>query len=63
MIHRIWWFVTGLVTGGFITVRALRRSPKPVDLRRAAIATGADALELAAKAIRPNRLRETSQAR
>lgn len=63
MLDRIWWFVTGVVAGGFVTVRALRRSPTPLDLRRAAIATGVDALDLAAKAVRPNRTKEESQAR
>ncbi len=63
MLDRIWWFATGVIAGGFVTVRALRRSPTPVDLRRAAVATGADALELAAKAVRPNRAKEKSQAR
>jgi hypothetical protein len=63
MLDRLWWFVTGAVAGGFVTIRALRRKPTPVDLRHAAIATGADALELAAKAVRPNRVKETVQAR
>jgi len=55
MLARIWWFVTGLVAGGWVTVRALRRRPTAVELRDAALASGADLLDLAARAVRPNR--------
>lgn len=54
---RLWWFTTGLLAGGLVTVRALRHKPEPADLRRAAANTGADVLELAARAIRPPRRR------
>ncbi len=57
MLDRMWWFVTGLVAGGWVTVRALRRRPTPVEWRDAAAATGADLLDLAARAVRPNRSR------
>jgi hypothetical protein len=63
MLDRIWWFVTGVVAGGWITVRALRRKPTPVEWKDAAAATGADLLDLAAKAVRPNRARQTSASR
>lgn len=56
-IDRLWWFATGLFAGGLVTVRALRHKPEPADLRRAAAYTGADLLELAARAIRPPRRR------
>lgn len=55
MFDRLWWFATGLLTGGLVTVRALRRKPDPADLRRAAAQTGADVLELAARAVKPPR--------
>jgi hypothetical protein len=55
MLDRLWWFVTGLVAGGWVTVRALRRRPTPLELRDAALATSADLLDLAARAVRPNR--------
>lgn len=55
MFDRLWWFVTGLLTGGLVTVRALRRKPEPADLRQAAVHTGADVLEFAARAVRPPR--------
>ncbi len=55
MIDRIWWFLTGVVAGGLVTVRALRRRPRPADLRAAAAHTGADVLDLAARAIRAPR--------
>jgi hypothetical protein len=55
MLDRLWWFVTGLVAGGWVTVRALRRRPTPLELRGAALATSADLLDLAARAVRPNR--------
>jgi hypothetical protein len=44
-----------LVAGGWVTVRALRRRPTPLELRDAALATSADLLDLAARAVRPNR--------
>lgn len=55
MIDRLWWFVTGLIAGGFVTVRALRQKPTAPELRHAAMVTGADALDLAARAVRPKR--------
>jgi hypothetical protein len=63
MLDRIWWFVTGVIAGGWITVRALRRKPTPVEWKDAAAATGADLLDLAAKAVRPNRARQPSGSR
>jgi hypothetical protein len=57
MLDRIWWFVTGALTGGIVAVRALRRTPQPGDLRAAAAHTGADVLGLAARAIAPPRRR------
>ncbi|MFO7292539.1 MAG: hypothetical protein FWJ92_07805 [Actinomycetes bacterium] len=57
MLDRLWWFATGLLAGGLVTVRALRRKPSPADLKRAAAYTGADILELAARAVRPPRRR------
>jgi hypothetical protein len=53
MLDRLWWFLIGLLTGGVVTTRALRRRPGFSDLRTAAAQTGADALRLAARAIRP----------
>ncbi len=53
MADRLWWFVTGLVAGGVLTVRALGRRPTPRDLGRAAARTGSDLLHLAARGIRP----------
>ena len=55
MFERIWWFVMGTVLGGFLTVRALRHKPQPRDLAQAAAQTGAEILELAARAIRARR--------
>jgi hypothetical protein len=55
MLDRMWWFLTGALAGGLVTVRALRRRPRPADLRAAAAQTGADVLDLAARAIRPPR--------
>ncbi len=55
MFDRLWWFATGLLAGGLVTVRALRRRPEPADLRRAAVQTGADVLELAADPPAPPR--------
>jgi hypothetical protein len=57
MLDRLWWFATGLLAGGLVTVRALRRKPRPADLGRAAAATGADVLELVARAVKPPRRR------
>src|SRR5690606_8087468 len=57
MLDRLWWFATGLLPGGLVTVRALRRKPSPADLSRAAACTGADILDLAARAVRPARRR------
>jgi hypothetical protein len=53
MIDRLWWFAAGLVAGGVVTVRALRRRPTPSDLKGAAIATTADLLEVAARVVKP----------
>ncbi len=55
VIDRIWWFAMGLVAGGVVTVRALRRRPTPADLKLAAVNTGADVLDLAARAVRAPR--------
>jgi hypothetical protein len=55
MLDRIWWFLTGLLAGGLLTVRALRRTPAPGDLRAATVHAGADALDLASRVIRPPR--------
>jgi len=41
----------------------LRRSPTPVEWKDAAAATGADLLDLAANAVRPNRSRQVSVSR
>jgi hypothetical protein len=53
VLKRIWWFVVGLLAGGWVTARALRRRPQPDDLKRAAAASGADLLKWTAKAVRP----------
>ncbi|HJQ92172.1 MAG TPA: hypothetical protein VJ950_10725 [Acidimicrobiia bacterium] len=63
MLDRMSWFVTGVLVGGWITVRALRRSPTPGEWKDAAAATGADLLDLAANAVRPNRSRQVSVSR
>ncbi len=55
MLDRLWWFVTGVFAGGVVTVRALRRAPKPVDLKAAAALTTADVMSFAARRIRPPR--------
>jgi hypothetical protein len=55
MLDRLWWFLSGLLAGGLITVRALGRRPRREDLRRAATGAGADMLGLAARLIRPGR--------
>ena len=52
MLDRLWWFAAGLVAGGVVTVRALRRRPRPGDLKGAAIATAADLLDVAARVVR-----------
>ncbi len=57
MLDRMWWFVTGVVAGGWVTVRALRRRPTPMEWRNAAAASGSELLDLAARAVRPNRSR------
>lgn len=54
MFDRLWWFATGALAGGVVTVRALRRRPRPADLRVAAAHTGADVLDLAARVVRPS---------
>jgi hypothetical protein len=53
MLDRLWWFAAGLVAGGIVTVRALRRRPTPSDLKGAAIATTADLLDVAARVVKP----------
>jgi len=57
MFDRLWWFAAGLVTGGIVTVRALRRRPTPSDLRGAAITTAADVLDVIARAVKPPKRR------
>src|SRR5690606_12653519 len=54
-LDRMWWFLTGVVAGGLVTVRALRRRPRPHELKAAAAHTGADILGLAARAVRAPR--------
>jgi hypothetical protein len=53
MFDRLWWFGAGLLAGGVVTVRALRRAPDPVDLKAAAAVTAADVMSFAAKKVRP----------
>jgi hypothetical protein len=53
MIDRLWWFVSGALAGGWVTVRALRRRPSARDVGAAAVASGADLLDLAARIINP----------
>lgn len=55
MFDKLWWFGAGLLTGGVVTVRALRRAPDPIDLKAAAAVTAADVLSFAAKKVRPPR--------
>jgi hypothetical protein len=55
VFDRMWWLLTGTLLGGVVTARALRRKPHPRDLSQAAAETGADILDLAARAIRPPR--------
>jgi hypothetical protein len=57
MLDRLSWFVTGLVAGGVITVRALRRRPRSPDLKTAAMETGADVLDVVARIVQPPRRR------
>jgi hypothetical protein len=57
MLDRLAWFVTGLVIGGIVTVRALRRRPHTPDLKVAALQTSADILDLSARLIQPPRRR------
>lgn len=53
MLDRLWWFVSGLVAGGVLTVRALGRRPSRRELSRVAARTGAQALTLVARGLRP----------
>ena len=53
MLDRLWWFAAGVVGGGIVTVRALRRRPSAGDLKGAAIQTAADLLDVAARVVRP----------
>lgn len=55
MLDRLWWFLTGVVAGGWVTVRALGRRPTPAEWRRAAAAGGGQLLDLAARVVRPQR--------
>ena len=57
MLDRLSWFLTGLVTGGVVTVRALRRRPQATDLKSAALMTAADVLDLLARLVAPPRRR------
>lgn len=57
MLDRLSWFLTGLVTGGVVTVRALRRRPQAQDLKSAALMTAADVLDLMARLVAPPRRR------
>lgn len=63
MLDRLSWFVTGLVAGGVITIRALRRRPRARDLKSAALLTGADLLDLTARLVQPPRRRLVEVAR
>ena len=42
MLDRMWWFVTGAIAGGWVTVRALRRRPTAIEWKDAAAATAVD---------------------
>jgi hypothetical protein len=55
VFDRLWWFVSGIVAGVLVTVRAVRRRPAPADFKAAAAHTGADVLDLAAKVVRAPR--------
>lgn len=57
MLDRLSWFLTGLVAGGVVTVRALRRRPRARDLKSAALVTAADVLDLVARLVAPPRRR------
>ncbi len=57
MLDRLSWFLTGVVTGGVIVVRAFRLRPRPRDLKSAALQTGADFLDLTARLVQPPRRR------
>lgn len=62
MFDRLWWFATGVVTGGVVIVRALRRSPRGLDLKSAALLTAADVARLTARLVRaPRRPIETAR--
>ena len=52
---RLWWFLTGIVAGWVITIRALRRRPGLGELASAGAVTLADVLEGTARLVRPNR--------
>ncbi|MPZ52847.1 MAG: hypothetical protein GEU79_08955 [Acidimicrobiia bacterium] len=53
MFERLWWFVSGIVAGGVVTVRALRRRPRPDDLKHAIYHTSADLMGLASRVVAP----------
>jgi hypothetical protein len=55
MLDRIWWFSGGVAAGIWVTVRSLRRKPTAKEWSQAALSGSAAALDLAAKAVRPNR--------
>lgn len=55
MFGRLGFFILGVVTGGVVVVRALSRRPTPAELRRSVIRTGADMLDLTARALKPKR--------
>ncbi len=57
MLDRLSWFLTGLVAGGVVTVRALQRRPQARDLKSAALMTAADVLDLVARLVSPPRRR------
>ena len=63
MLRRSFWFLSGVLAGGLVTIRALRRKPTRPDLRAAALATSADVMSLAAKVLRPNDGRPRADAR
>lgn len=63
MLDRLSWFVTGLVAGGVITIRALRRRPQARDIKSAALLTGADLLDITARLVQPPRRRSVQVAR
>ncbi len=55
MLDRIFWFLSGLIAGGVVTKRALRRSPAAGEWWRAGLETGADLLDVMARWLRPSR--------